>query len=77
VEREDGVRRVARIDGPMLDIVIASGQVVTPPGAGAWEIGIEGERIAAVGLPGFVSGHQGLGTAVRAVSGGMRGAEFR
>src|SRR2546427_10035284 len=36
----------------MLDTIIANGQVVTPQGAGAWEIGIKGEQIAAVGLPG-------------------------
>src|SRR6266545_7533225 len=36
----------------MLDIVIANGTVVTSEGAGAWEVGIRGERIAAVGLPG-------------------------
>jgi dihydropyrimidinase len=36
----------------MLDMVIVNGQVVTPDGAGAWEIGIEGERIAAVAAPG-------------------------
>ncbi|MBI1848104.1 MAG: amidohydrolase family protein [Candidatus Rokubacteria bacterium] len=36
----------------MLDLVIRNGQVVTPEGAGAWDIGIEGERIAAVALPG-------------------------
>ena len=36
----------------MLDIVIANGRVVTPQGAGAWDIGIKGEQIAALGLPG-------------------------
>ena len=36
----------------MLDIVIANGTVVTSQGAGAWEVGIQGERIAALGLPG-------------------------
>src|SRR2546426_740853 len=36
----------------MLDTIIANGQVVTPQGAGAWEIGIKGEQIVAVGLPG-------------------------
>ena len=36
----------------MLDTVIANGRVVTPQGAGAWEIGIKGEQIVAVGLPG-------------------------
>jgi len=36
----------------MLDTVIANGQVVTPQGAGAWEVGVKGEQIVAVGLPG-------------------------
>src|SRR6266496_475165 len=36
----------------MLDLVIRGGQVVTPQGAGAWDIGVERERIVAVALPG-------------------------
>ena len=36
----------------MLDLVIRGGQVITPDGVGAWDVGIEGERIAAVALPG-------------------------
>src|SRR5256712_11580618 len=36
----------------MLDLVIRGGQVVTPQGVGAWDVGIEGERIVAVGAPG-------------------------
>lgn len=32
--------------------MIRNGQVVTPQGVGAWEIGIRGEQIVAVGLPG-------------------------
>src|SRR5262245_9525424 len=36
----------------MLDTVIRGGQVITPQGAGAWDIGIEGERITAVAQPG-------------------------
>ena len=36
----------------MLDSVIANGTVVTPQGAGAWDIGIKGEQIVALGLPG-------------------------
>jgi dihydropyrimidinase len=36
----------------MLDIVIRNGQVVTPDGVGPWDIGIEGERIAAVAVAG-------------------------
>jgi dihydropyrimidinase len=36
----------------MLDTVIRNGQVVTPEGVGSWDVGIEGERIAAVALAG-------------------------
>ena len=36
----------------MLDIVVKNGQVVTPEGVGAWDIGIRGARIAAVALTG-------------------------
>ena len=38
----------------MLDQVITGGTVVTPAGAGQWDIGIQGERIVAVALPGFL-----------------------
>lgn len=36
----------------MLDLVIRGGQVVTPEGVGAWDVGVEGERIAAIAAPG-------------------------
>jgi dihydropyrimidinase len=36
----------------VLDLVIRGGQVITPEGVGAWDVGIEGERIAAVALGG-------------------------
>ena len=36
----------------MLDLIVRGGQVVTPQGVGAWDIGLEGERIAAVAHPG-------------------------
>ncbi len=36
----------------MLDLVIRGGQVVTPQGVGVWDIGVQGERIAAVGALG-------------------------
>lgn len=36
----------------MLDLVIRGGQVVTPAGAAAGDVGVEGERIAAVAAPG-------------------------
>ncbi|MBI2160470.1 MAG: amidohydrolase family protein [Candidatus Rokubacteria bacterium] len=40
----------------MLDIVVRNGQVVTPEGVGAWDIGIQGERIAAVAVAGTLPG---------------------
>jgi dihydropyrimidinase len=36
----------------MLDLIIRGGTVVTPGGVGEFEVGVEGERIAAIGLPG-------------------------
>src|SRR5262249_9385199 len=36
----------------MLDLVIRGGEVVTPQGVGAWDVGVEGERIVAVAAPG-------------------------
>ena len=40
----------------MLDLAITGGQVVTPQGAGAWDIGVAGERIALLALPGTLPG---------------------
>jgi dihydropyrimidinase len=39
----------------MLDAVIVNGQVVTPQGSGRWDVGIQGERIAAVAEPGTLA----------------------
>jgi dihydropyrimidinase len=36
----------------MLDLAIRGGQVVTPQGAGRWDIGVQGEQIALVAAPG-------------------------
>ncbi len=36
----------------MLDLVIRGGQVVTRGGAGLWDIGVQGETIVALGVPG-------------------------
>ena len=36
----------------MLDLLLRSGQVVTPQGTGAWEVAVAGERIVAVAAPG-------------------------
>ncbi len=38
----------------MLDMIIKGARVVTPSGVGEWDIGISGEKIAAVGLPGLL-----------------------
>jgi dihydropyrimidinase len=38
----------------MLDLVIVNAQVVTPHGVGAWDVGVSGERIEVLGLPGTV-----------------------
>ncbi len=38
----------------MLDLIIKGGQVVTPSGTGAWDLGLQGEKIVAVGLPGVL-----------------------
>ena len=38
----------------MLDMLIKGGQVVTPSGAGNWDVGVQGERIVAVALPGVL-----------------------
>ena len=36
----------------MLDLVIRGGRVVTPQGVGAWDLGVQGERIAVLAEPG-------------------------
>ena len=35
----------------MLDMIIKGARVVTPSGVGEWDVGVSGEKIAAVGLP--------------------------
>jgi dihydropyrimidinase len=39
----------------MLDLLLRGGRVVTPHGVGAWDIGIEGERIVSLAAPGVLS----------------------
>ncbi|MEE8477811.1 MAG: amidohydrolase family protein, partial [Gemmatimonadales bacterium] len=39
----------------MIDTVIKGGTAVTPAGVGDWDIGLEGEKIAAVAMPGVLS----------------------
>ncbi len=43
----------------MLDMVIKGGQVVTPFGVGEWDVGVQGEKIVAVTLPGVLSDEGG------------------
>ena len=38
----------------MLDLVIRGGQVVTPEGVGAWDVGVDGERIVAIAAAGML-----------------------
>jgi dihydropyrimidinase len=40
----------------VLDLVIRGGQVITPQGVGRWDVGIEGEKIAAVAAAGTLPG---------------------
>ncbi len=40
----------------MLDLIIRGGTVVTPDGVGVWDVGVEGEKIAAVAAPGVLTG---------------------
>ena len=49
----------------MLDMLIKGGQVVTPSGAGNWDVGVQGERIVAVALPGVLP-EEGVSTVVDA-----------
>ena len=42
-------------EASMIDTVIKGGTVVTPAGVGSWDIGLEGEKIAAVTMPGVLS----------------------
>jgi dihydropyrimidinase len=39
----------------VLDLVIRGGRVVTPQGVGSWDVGIQGERIAALAEPGTLA----------------------
>jgi dihydropyrimidinase len=43
----------------MLDLVIRGGLVVTPDGAGRWDVGIAGEQIAAIAAPGSLPADAG------------------
>src|SRR5437016_3104949 len=50
--RAGAVRPRASKGVDMLDLVIRGGRVVTPSGVGEWDLGVQGERIAALGAPG-------------------------
>jgi len=39
----------------ILDLIVKGGTVVTPGGAGLWDIGIQGEKIVSVALPGTLT----------------------
>ncbi len=43
----------------MLDLIIKGGQVVSPQGVGTMDVGIQGEQIAAVALPGALEAEAG------------------
>ena len=43
----------------MLDLVIRGGHVVTPQSVGEWDVGIQGEKIVAVGWPGTLAADAG------------------
>ena len=51
----------------MFDLILRGGTVVTPQGAGLYDVAIKGEQIAAVTAPGVVPDEQA--TAVKDVSG--------
>ncbi|MBI4200945.1 MAG: amidohydrolase family protein [Chloroflexi bacterium] len=40
----------------MLDLLIRGGRVVTPSGVGQWDIGVQGEKIVTLALPGTLGG---------------------
>src|SRR5947207_68422 len=50
--RAGAVRPRASKGVDLLDLVIRGGRVVTPSGVGNWDLGVQGERIAALGAPG-------------------------
>jgi len=43
----------------MLDLILRGGQVVTPMGVGEWDVGVQGERIAAVAAHGALGDEAG------------------
>src|SRR5262245_57343536 len=43
----------------MLDLVIKNGQVVTPQGVGVLDVGVQGEKIVALGWPGTLAADAG------------------
>jgi dihydropyrimidinase len=56
----------------MLDLVVRGGQVVTPQGVGQWDVGVQGETVAALGLPGTLAAGRVLdATGMVVVPGGI------
>src|SRR5215207_5810306 len=39
----------------MLDLIIRGGTVVTPDGVGQWDVGVRGEHVVAVAVPGMLT----------------------
>ena len=48
----------------MLDMVIKGGLVVTPSGSGQWDVGVSGEKIVALALPGVLPTEGAFGDAI-------------
>jgi hypothetical protein len=52
IRRVDPTGRRSYPRGVALDFVIRGGTVITPQGVGPWDVGVLGERIAVLALPG-------------------------
>ena len=48
------IQNVNLEEDDMLDTIISGGKVVTPAGPGYWDIGISGEKIVVVAMPGIL-----------------------
>src|SRR5205814_5777663 len=49
-----GPSRPRTTEETMLDMLIQGGRVVTPAGAGDWDVGVVGEKIVCVAFPGVL-----------------------
>src|SRR5206468_10158196 len=68
--RAGAVRPRASKGVDMLDLVIRGGRVVTPSGVGNWDLGVQGERIAALGAPGTLEAGRVIDATGKAVGPG-------